>query len=74
MAKGQADVVETFDETELPKRVNFKCGFESVLVGDGLLFERDGKPIVRNCLRIFEQLSDLVFAESSEDDSILAGI
>ena len=63
MPQSQADVVESFKQTELAEWVNLKARREALVVGNCLRFERDGQLIIRNGLCVVKQRGHLLFAE-----------
>src|ERR1035437_4134229 len=74
MPQSQPNVVQAFDQTELAERINLKARLESLAVSHRLVFKRDGELIVRNGLRVREQLGYLLFAQPRLHNYVLARV
>src|ERR1017187_1680923 len=70
----QPDIVQPFQQTKLAERINFELSLESITVCHGLIFKRDGQLVIRQRLRVVQQLRYLGLSQSRQHNAVLAGI
>ena len=74
MAQGQAYVVEAVQQAVFAERVDFECGAEAFIIGDGLGFEVDGDLVCGIFCGAVHQCLHIGFGEADEDHAVLAGV
>src|SRR5262245_16052158 len=74
MFQREPDFIEPFEQAGATEVVDLEACFEILVVADSLIQQRDMKFVASSLVRAIEQCRDLLFVQSYEQQSVVAGV